>query len=88
MPSKCRGERGECPNLEVRSPFRHGGHDAVLLGKPESEPRVISRIAEENHKGLVECVGCAEHRVHQGLAEAAPLVVGMHAERPDCEHRS
>src|SRR5690349_11602125 len=41
LPANRWAERGEGSSLEIRSPFWHRGHDAVLLGEPETEPRVV-----------------------------------------------
>lgn len=69
-------------------PFRHRGRDPVLAGRPEPKSGVVAGIAEEDHERLVEGVGCAEYGMHQCVADAASLVVGMHAERPERECRS
>jgi hypothetical protein len=53
----------------------------------EAEPAVVRGTAEKSDEGFVEGVCRAKHRVNKCEANAAPLVVGVHAERAEAQGR-
>lgn len=59
-----------------------GGQDAEGLGEQKAEAAVVAGIAKEHDGRLVQGVGGREDPVHQGLPDAAMLVGGQYAQRP------
>lgn len=46
-----------------------------------AEPSVVRRITEHADDRLVQCLGRADHSVHQGMTDASTLVVGVTGSR-------
>jgi 3-oxoacyl-[acyl-carrier protein] reductase len=53
------------PDLEVRLPARHGRGDLVVAARPEPEPPVVARVAQQRHQRLAQRVARTQHGVHQ-----------------------
>jgi hypothetical protein len=60
----------------------------VLSGRHEPEPAVVAGLAQQSHKRFVAGVGGAEYGVHERRPEALPLMVRVHAKRPETNDRT
>src|ERR1035437_7438260 len=74
--------RIEGSHLEVFSPVGIGRQDIEGLGELKAKAGVVPGIAKDHNSLLIEGVGGRKDTVHQGLPDAAPVVGGQHAQRP------
>jgi hypothetical protein len=61
--------------------------NAGALSQIETEPVVIGGIAQKKDRRDTERVSSRKDGVHQRLADAAPLMIGVHPERPKSQQR-
>ena len=69
-------------------PIRHRRVDPKFEGRAKAEPRVVTGVADQGDKRLLQRIGRAEHGVHECGARPLALRCRAHGQRAEAERRA